>query len=176
LTTLPTTSKTDPREDKLIELLGEGLTLKEAGRQAGYSEQYCRSSIIRKWESDHFVSRLLKHHRAKALELLPKSNIADHHKFDTATEAVDSIQSALKTTKDHEERLNIIRKGMAILSKLDATQERIAKNSGLLKEQHQSTQVIVPIKDMQVILNQTIQSGSQPEAIDVTPEQGSSNG
>jgi DNA-binding CsgD family transcriptional regulator len=49
MTTLPT-SKTDPREDKLIELLGEGMTLKEAGRQAGYSEQYCRSSIIRKWD------------------------------------------------------------------------------------------------------------------------------
>jgi hypothetical protein len=79
----------------------------------------------------------------------------------------------MKAIDDHDRTIAIT---IDMLPKLDATQERIAKNSGLLKEQHHNTQVIVPIKDMQVILNQTIQSGSHPEAIDVTPEQDGSHG
>jgi transposase len=169
-------AKIDDREDKLIEYLVEGHDIRKAGKLAGYNRSYYKTDITRKWQSDSFITKLLKRHRAEALALLPKSHLTDKTKLNTAQDAINTLQEAINKTKDPTERLDLYRKGMGILSKLDATQERIAKNSGLLKEQHHNTQVIVPIKDMQVILNQTIQSGSQPEAIDVTPQEDSSHG
>jgi hypothetical protein len=117
----------------------------------------------------------LKTPQSRSLSTSPQKPPNRQDKLNTAQDAINTLQEAINKTKDPTERLDLYRKGMGILSKLDATQERIAKNSGLLKEQHHNTQVIVPIKDMQVILNQTIQQSAQPEAIDVTPEQGSSH-
>ena len=70
---------TDEREDKFIELLGICKTVRDAAREAGYSETYCNGSIYTKIKSPRFQRRLIRRYKEEnAVHLAKVSRINEN--------------------------------------------------------------------------------------------------
>ncbi len=60
------------QEAELIRNLGLYSTVKEAGKQAGYSESFCQSAIYTKMKRPKFLDKVRDYYKSNNTTLLPK--------------------------------------------------------------------------------------------------------
>ena len=128
------------QEAELIRNLGLYSTVKEAGKQAGYSESFCQSAIYTKMKRPKFLDKVRDYYKSNNTTLLPK---------------------ILKAETD---LLNIILKEPEKLSKHNNTIKQIKQAAGILEHDDQPKQQTINIKAAQMVMQQII--NPEPTAIE----------
>ena len=125
---IPAKSRQDEREDVFISLLGTGMTMKEAGIKAGYSESYSKTMICNKFKSQRFLEKIRNHYNGYAHVLLPKIIKAESKLVDIILEEPEK------------------------LSKHARTIDQIKRSTGLLEQDNQAKAPIIKIGQVKNLL------------------------
>lgn len=161
--------KADPREDLYIQNLISGMSSYHAGIAAGYSESTAVALQSRKFASERFLAKFARACKGQVMQLLPRLHSATEKQIKHAEKASALIDKQVAQVGDHDpqQAIDLHDRGVSVLKKLDVAQERIAKVTGLIREDKgPTTPPIVSIGEVQNLLLQ-VSSERVDKGIDV---------
>lgn len=161
--------KADPREDLYIENLIAGMSSYNAGISAGYSEKTAVQLQYKKFANERFLAKFARACKGQVMQLLPRLHSATEKQIKHAEKASALIDKQILQVGTHDpaQAVELHDRGVTILKKLDVAQERIAKVTGLIREDKgPTTPPIVSIGEVQNLLLQ-VSSERVDKGIDV---------
>lgn len=165
-----TAHKADPREDKYIANMLNGMESFDAAVAAGYSPKTAASMRGKKFSNDRFLARFVQACKGDAATILPMLNQATRKQVEQAAKAcqlIDQRADAAMEEEDIDTAIDLRAKAVHLISKMDGAQERIAKVTGLIKDDKgPPQQPVIAIGEVQNLLLQVSNEHTKTQEVE----------